>query len=64
MITKKVPSSLEDIEDLAKKNDIRVARIQNRKKKLEQEKLFKLVETMDEKTLKELHELVEKRMNK
>ena len=64
LITKKLPSSIEDIEDLAKKNDVRVARIQNRKKKLEQEKLFKLVETLDENSLKELQKLVEDQMQK
>ncbi len=62
LITKKLPSSIEDIEDLAKKNDVRVARIQNRKKKLEQEKLFKLVETLDENSLKELQKLIEEQM--
>jgi len=64
LITKKLPSSIEDIEDLAKKNDVRVARIQNRKKKLEQEKLFKLVETLDDASLQSLHELVEEHMQK
>ena len=64
LITKKLPSSIEDIEDLAKKNDVRVAHIQNRKKKLEQEKLFKLVETLDDASLQSLHELVEEHMQK
>ena len=64
LVTKKLPSSIEDIEDLAKKNDERTARIRKRKKQLEQEKLFKLVDTLDEASLKQLEELVEKRTKK